>query len=179
MTNDLQGTIVASDPESDVIGIRVGMSADKLSPVRIDQGSTTGGEFTIRVAEKSFPQITRSNQMEYADADLFAEVTNGAGLTTLIKKRLTFSAAALPMKKATTEPAEPGSVVFSWTTKTDYKVTLSGPNGFRKVQSGSGSVEFPEVPPGKYTISWDTGFSTGKGSKSVTVRSGKTAAVDK
>lgn len=179
VTNDLQGTIVASDPESDVIGIRVGMSADKLSPVRIDQGSTTGGEFTIRVAEKSFPQITRSNQMEYADADLFAEVTNGAGLTTLIKKRLTFSAAALPMKKATTEPAEPGSVVFSWTTKTDYKVTLSGPNGFRKVQSGSGSVEFPEVPPGKYTISWDTGFSTGKGSKSVTVRSGKTAAVDK
>lgn len=179
VTQDLKGTITASDLESDVIGIRIGMSEDKLSPVRIDQGAETSGEFTIRAAEKSFPVIRRSEQTEYADADLIAEITNGAGLKTLIKKRLTFSAAALPMKKAAAQPAKPGSVIFIWPTQTKYKVTLEGPKAFKKVLSGSGSVEFADVPPGKYRLKWDAGFGPRDHPGSLSVRSGQTTSVEK
>lgn len=179
VSQDLTGSIAASDRESNVVGIRVGMSEDKLRPVDIEFGASTGGEFTIRVAEKSFPQITRTDQTEYAVADLIVEVTNGAGLKKTIRKSLKFEAAALPMKVVEKGPAKPGKVVFVWPTKTKYTVTLTGPDGGPQKAVGEGSVEFANLPPGKYRLKWDAGFGPRDHSGSITVQSGKTTTVEK
>ena len=133
----------------------------------------------FKPTSEGFPKIQRTSQLEEAEGTLFVKVTNKAGLVTTEKKRITFVSKPLAMAEAESAPAKPGAVSFTWKTKTPYTVSLVGKNGFKKVATGTGSVEFADVPPGSYNLEWNTGLATGNGSMPVTVLSGKTASKEK
>ncbi|MCP4855303.1 MAG: hypothetical protein GY903_12500 [Fuerstiella sp.] len=166
----LKGRIVAEDPESGIATIRAGFSVEDLVDVK------SGGEFEFPAA--MLPKIPSSKEDQRVPHKLYAEVTNRAGLPNLTPVRITFLRKANTMVKAS-DPVKNGKVIFTWESGSEHVVTLAGKD-FKEVMSGTDSVKFSEVPPGIYTISWAVkGLDTGKGKKTVSVKSGATRDVTK
>ncbi|MEQ9410547.1 MAG: hypothetical protein RIK87_22620 [Fuerstiella sp.] len=167
----LTGTVSAgnADRESGVAEIRIGTALDKLKKV--------GRDLKFEISPKPhFPVILPLERAGQTDGTLFVEVVNNVGLSTVLEKTIIFYRDAPDMQN---QPAKPGAVLFTWNTATKYDVTLAGA-GFRDRKSGEGEVKFENVPPGRYTVSWEIkGSDLGKGSRPVTVESDKTTPVEK
>ena len=179
VTDNLSGKVSASDIESGISSIEVGLAEADLRPLRISNSLSDSGAFLLKPTSEGFPKIQQTNQHEEAEGTLFVKVTNKAGLVTTVEKRITFVSKPLAMAETESSPAKPGTVSFTWKTKTPYTVSLVGKNGFKIVATGTGSVEFADVPPGSYNLEWNTGLATGNGSMPVTVESGKTTSKEK
>ena len=155
----LNGYVAAADPESGIVAIKVGLSADKM------QVTKPVGVFEFKRSQ-GFPEI--KPPLTEAQGTLYVEVVNAAGLSKKLSKDVMFFGPAAPMEKPAVKP---GIVTFDWSSATPYTVTLKGPD-YDETMVGKRPLKFPEVPPGKYTITWKTGVAFGNGSKNVTVKSG-------
>ncbi len=167
----LQGRIVAKDPESEIAGIRAGFSVEDLVDVNL------AGEFEFSAA--MLPKILPSKEDQQVPHKLYVEVTNHAGLTETIPVRITFLRKASTMAKAS-DAVKNGKVIFEWNTAMSYTVTLRNSKGAVQDEvEGTRRVEFSDVPPGRYTISWVRDGSTGNGKKTFNVKSKETKIVDR
>ncbi|MEO2018694.1 MAG: hypothetical protein ABGZ53_30450 [Fuerstiella sp.] len=166
----LKGRVDAQDPESEIATRRAGFSKEDLVNVNSD------GKFEFPVPD--LPNIPPSKEDQREKHTLYVEVTNHAGLKASTSANITFFREASTMVKSS-DPVENGKVKFTWTSGSGYVVTLEGKE-FKEMMSGTESVKFSEVPPGTYTISWAVkGVDTGKGKKTINVKSGATTPVTK
>lgn len=180
VTNDLQGEIIVSDRESGIASITARIDGGPKKEIGFNRAAaeldpSTPVTATLTLKTDSFPRVPQLEEENTSPAMLIVEVKNHAGLTELTEFPLTFVMPGKP--KVVMKEEKPGGIVVTFKTSTPYKVSIKGPSSDTKV--GSGSVAFPNLKPGKYTVSWQTdGLGLKADSRTVTVESGKDFPLD-
>lgn len=172
VTQPLEGTILVDDPESAVVGIRVGLAPDKLTPLRDLSGDR---RYAFRIPPLEFPEIPQLETANPRRVSVHVEVTNGVGLVT----PKTFPAILIRPGKPSDTPMteEPGGLTVTINSASTYQVTVSGPK--TETKTGTRMIAFSELPPGDYKVAWhvENRPTYGAGGAEVTIRSGKVAKI--
>ena len=169
----LKGIIQVTDPESDVIAVRVGLNPEMMEPLKITRSKQVKAEFKLDSA-KGFPKLVQGENDEEETITLYVEAENLAGEKQLIKKPVTFF---LP-GKAAPMPIARGTIVVKFKSKSPFDVSLSGKGVSMAAPASIGSATFADLEPGDYTVNWKPVQGTlGEGAAKVKLGSGKTETV--
>ncbi len=171
----LKGTVRATDAESGVREIRFGLDPAMLTPINLTSVAPAAGNFAIPASQ--LPTLEPKEQDQTRQIPLYFEVENRAGLVRKLKTSFALVRRGKPSEPAA-KPPGPGNIQVTFgTSKTPYKVTITGPKAAE--MTGTGSVIFSDLPVGKYTVQWKTeAQGLNPGSRSVTVQSGRTEVVE-
>ena len=169
----LKGRIRVTDPESEVIAVRVGLNPEMMIPLTITPGKIVQKDFSLD-ASKGFPKLEQRESDNEETVTLYVEAENLAGGKASVKKSVTF---VLPGKTAPMVLA-PGTIVVKFKLKSKFDVTVTGKGIAKDARETVGSATFDMLPPGQYTVKWKPSEGTlGAGDASVTLGSGKTVTV--
>ena len=179
VTGMLKGKISAQDPESLITKIRYGLKEDLMQEFMIDPPNESVEEIFELENSLGFPEIEQSKNRAEGVGTLTVEVFNGAGLPPRkqTKQIKFYRPGTASMMKA--EPKPPGSIKVTFSSSSEFIVTVSGPDGYSKESAGASSVAFDDVPAGKCSVKWKPkqGSAGGGGPVSVVVSSGKTTSI--
>ena len=176
VTGSLKGKITATDLESGITMIRVGLKEESMQELKFAADTKIIEDFEVNPLD--FPKVEQKESDNTESGTLTVEVTNGVGLSTKKTKRITFvrRGKAVSMKE---EPKKPGSIKVTFSIAAEFTVSVSGPDGYMDEKSGVSPVVFENVPAGTCAVKWKPKQGTaGSGANSsVTVRSGRITTI--
>ena len=177
VTGKLMGKITASDPESMVTRILVGLDDKLMKELKFKPDGNVVADFELD-RSSGFPKLEQKESKTEDYGTLIVEVFNAAGISNRQTKQVKFHlpGKAIPMKE---EPKPPGSIKVTFSSSAEFTVTVSGPDGYMDEKTGPSPVVLDNVPVGKCSVKWKPKLGTaGSGANpAVVVRSGKTTPV--